>query len=536
MIKNIFIPENIGSYYLFSKRIVGIDISKNEIRATLTLASGSSRTVLSLIEEKLENDNTLPYEDRIVKALKLIKTKLNKFDNVVASFPSSSVIFKDLTISFLGQKKIKMVVPFEVEPMLPFTLDQAVIDSIITKEDKKEEKTDILVAAVKKDIINKFTNMFSQADIKLNKITVDILEFYNLYKSIPSYAQNGIIVLIDIGFYNTRLALISENQLKYIRVLPKGFITIAKKLSNKLAIEANEALNQLFRFGFISSEQKYNSNSKEAINEILQDIQFTVNSYLKKNKIEDHVKKFILAGKSADIPKIDEFIKENLYIDSEVLEPRKVIHNSNIKSKIGTIPNSFIVSLATSLSLPLTQDFNLEQEEKQKEEIQILNKQLIALIVLIFLIITSFSIYSFLTVRQLKKLASEAEIEAIEELKKSFKLKDPRNLDDANKKAERELYQQETTWQQFSIENRYSFLRYLSELSKCINPKEIQLSLTAIEMKEDTIKLYGSVPDIQLKKLQNQLKCPFFKKVPRLQEYNFKADPIILTVKKAQEI
>ena len=62
--------------------------------------------------------------------------------------------------------------------------------------------------------------------------------------------------------------------------------------------------------------------------------------------------------------------------------------------------------------------------------------------------------------------------------------------------------------------------------------KESELQLDSIILKDDTIKLYGKVPGYkQLNHLQDQLfECKLFKRLPKLQSFNFKTEPITLTV------
>ena len=87
--------------------------------------------------------------------------------NSVASFLVLSLYLK-LFAPLPGLKKIKMVVPFEAEPLLPFTLDQAVLDSIITHEDTEKKQTDVLVCAVKKGgPRNGAIHYFSNAELPL---------------------------------------------------------------------------------------------------------------------------------------------------------------------------------------------------------------------------------------------------------------------------------------------------------------------------------------------------------------------------------
>ena len=116
--------------------------------------TGRKRIIEKLLSERIETTNTLSYDERVIQALKTHCEQIGPTSMKLSMLlPSSQVIFKELSLPFTGTKKIKMVVPFEVEAMLPFALDAAVIDSIVTKEDLAAQHTDVLVAAVKKEHI-----------------------------------------------------------------------------------------------------------------------------------------------------------------------------------------------------------------------------------------------------------------------------------------------------------------------------------------------------------------------------------------------
>lgn len=534
MIKNIIIPQNIGSYYIFPKHILAIDIGRFDINAAICIAKGYDRTIVQLINEKIENNNNLSYEQRTINALKELKSKLKPYDSLNANIASSNVIFKELNLPIIGIKKIKLIIPFEVESLLPFTLDQALIDCIVTKEDKKEKNSDILVAAVKKDYIEQFIKLFEDAGFNVDKITVDIFDLYALYKSIPKYQNvTSISSLVEVELNITKVAIMLNNQLKYIRVIPKGLITIIKQVASTNQKDPNELMQNIMHFGLKNLEnESLKQASKEAFNELFQEIKFTILAYINKLKTPETLKLVLLTGSIADIPYISEFTEDIFDTQCQVLEAKKIIHNGKVHSKINSIPNNFLVSIASALPSSITEDFNLYADHKAKEETKLLTYQIFALSILTSLLLATLSIYSFLRIRKIKNIANQAESQAIADLNKTFKLKKPLTLTEANKQATKELKKEETAWKQLSLTNRYSLLRYLSELSKCINSKQVQLNLTSIAIKEDTVKLYGSVPGYnQLTELQNQLQCPIFKPLSKLQDFNFKSDPIVLIAK-----
>ena len=375
--------------------------------------------------------------------------------------------------------------------------------------------------------------------LPLQRISVDMFELYGLYKIVIPPSQNQkTVALVDLGYYATRLAVISDGQLKYIRSMAKGLMTVAKKLATLNGIDAGENLHHLMRFGVNEiSDPVFSKQAQEAMEELITEISFTIESYTKRLKTSEQLHKILIAGSAADVRGIIDFVTGITRVETHLLQPKQLLHNAEMQSKITTLPNDFIVSIATAVTPEVTQEFNLQKAEVAKEEETAINYQLIALAGLAALIFLSFSLYSFLRIRNLRQTYKAAESEGINELKKIFKLKPAQtlNLQAANRAALNELKKQESAWHRLSSENRYAFLRYLAELSRCINLKDTQLSMTNITMKEDTIKLYGSVPGYQqLTRLQNQLECPLFKKLPKLQNWNFKSEPITLTINKEE--
>ena len=99
MIQDVFVPSKIGSYYIFSKRVLGFEITTSYVQATLIYFS---RNTISL-----ENSMTIPLQDQnpttIVNAIKKIATTIGKYDEVVTSLTSSAVVFKELILPFIGR-------------------------------------------------------------------------------------------------------------------------------------------------------------------------------------------------------------------------------------------------------------------------------------------------------------------------------------------------------------------------------------------------------------------------------------------------
>jgi len=177
MIHDLFIPCRVGNYYLHTKRVLSVEVTPVMVQGLLLEYSGSSIT--------LKNTTTIFLKDGAqqtqINALKKIVTSVGKIDEVVTTLATSAIIFKELDLPFIGRDTLKMVIPFEVENVLPFALDEAVIDFLITREDKNTKISTVLIAAVRKVDVDAQFELFQKAEVSLSMLTIDVFALYRFY-------------------------------------------------------------------------------------------------------------------------------------------------------------------------------------------------------------------------------------------------------------------------------------------------------------------------------------------------------------------
>lgn len=550
MIKKLFIPEEIGTYFVIPQKILSIEITKTTIQAALVKAQGKKRIILKLIKKDIDTSH---YNSSVINSLKEIKSEV-KYDKIYTLFYSSQIIFKDLTLPIVGSKKIKLIVPFEIESQLPFSLDKAVIDNVIIAETKQPKKTDLIVAATKESNLRDYLSLFSSAGLEVNRVGVDILELYSLYKYIMPKFSSKIQAIVEGGYDSTKVALIVDDKLQYIRVINKGLLNIAGKIPVSEQNSIADRLAYLFKVGvnkkennnFNSNNNLHNGAAEQILTDLINEVNFSINTYIDRHPEYRRIDNIILMGSIVDIPNIEDLVSKITQTRCQPFEVNKIIQNDNISSKELKLENSFISTISNALALPNTHDFDLQQIIAKPSEEKLAYYRLVTALGLAFFTIFGFTAYSFLKIRKLSQSYNQAQAQSIQQLKKEFGLKkesELKTLENANKAAKKILNQQSSAGKLLSQENRTALLRYLIELSKCINLKETQLEVSQINIvlsnkqldQPDRIEIFGHVENYaQLNKLQNQLACPLFKTVPKLHELNFKQTPITLEIKEEQ--
>jgi type IV pilus assembly protein PilM len=499
LIKDIFLPEKIKSYYLFSKTIVGIEINKTSIIATKTRIAGNTSTIETVIEEKIPEEVTEENLEKTSPALQAIFSKLGKYDEIHTILPSSVAVFKELKLPFTSREKISMVVGFEIEPLLPFSLRDAILDFIITREIPEEKSSEIMITAVQKQHITQHLQLFEAAGLKPDVITIDIVSLYALYQNMDAYKQlTGGTILIYITSYTTNIILMINGQLKTMRTLPKGIIALTKQIAQDLTKTPQEIIDHLLRFGLEANDNpEYSSAIEKTMTDWWNSIDFTLNAFSRQFLNQQPITKIIFLGKGALIKGLIPFLGQKSGIPCELFNPEYINQNAALTIKnVNTITPINVISVSASLPLPTTVDYNLAQKEFKSADNSLLLKQLIVLVVLTIGLFTTLITHYSLQTRKLTKEINLSEQEALTSLTSTFKaLEGETNLSDAIDEAEKEVEEQKKRWFAFSQQSRASFLQYLRELVDKIDKKSTGFNIEQLSIDEDTLTIKAEVRD-----------------------------------------
>jgi type IV pilus assembly protein PilM len=525
MITDIFIPEKIGSYYLLPKRILGFDLTKTHVYASQLYLSGNSIILEKFYQEVIDPDTTKPYPERVAQAIRTITDQAPPCNEIRSSLSSIVVVFKELTVPFLEPEKISMILYFEIEQYLPFPLQNALVDFIITKQNNEEKTSTIFVAAVQKEYVATQLAYFELAGINPQTITLDLFDLYGFYREIPAYNHLGnIVTLIDIEFNATRIAFIVNKQLKLIRTLPRGIAHVAKNIAQNLNIQNGKALEDIIRFGLEKlDDENYKKVASIAMNEYLQDIKFTLQSFLSQTIKYTAIDQILLLGRGSEINHIEKFFSENLQMHCSIFDSNALLKMSQVTIKNSTrIPRANVISLSTTFPSPITENFNLRQQEFAPSANIQFYKQFFCMVTLTCLILMTLFGHSYWQVRKLHLAAQAMERSVITKLNE-LDLTDARDFKRAIDDAEEKVSKEEELWFGFSRQTRFSFLKALQDLSTAIDRKSLGLQLKKMIITTTEITIEGEVKGFEeLKLLERALKeSKLFAYVPTLQELKF---------------
>ncbi len=127
-------------------KILGLDINDDSITAVQVASTLKGYHVTACARVTIEGDDGL---DNALKALFDLADL--KSDICHSSISSEYVSYRNLQLPFKDTKKIKQTLPFEIESLVPFPIEDLVVDfSVIDRSDQ----TEVLAASVKKALIS----------------------------------------------------------------------------------------------------------------------------------------------------------------------------------------------------------------------------------------------------------------------------------------------------------------------------------------------------------------------------------------------
>jgi len=154
-----------------SRKVLGIDIRNYTVTAVLLRSS--------LREHHVEDFIHLPFsglddpERSLSAALQTLAEKMDLTgSDTVVSIPANQFIFRNLQIPFSNSKKIRMVLPFELETTLPYVVEDLVIDFHALNGVPDADQTELIAAAIEKMKLLPYIEALASIKVDPEKLTL----------------------------------------------------------------------------------------------------------------------------------------------------------------------------------------------------------------------------------------------------------------------------------------------------------------------------------------------------------------------------
>jgi type IV pilus assembly protein PilM len=341
---------------------VALDIGSSSIKMVESAIEKSRYQLLNLgtaqLPSKAIQNNMVVDHRSVVDAIRRVIQEHNvKATKVISAVPGRAAIMKKVQMPRQEESELDANIEFEANSVIPENLENVNLDYQVLNLAEGGSKMDVLLVAVKKEIVNSYTDVIEQAGLTPAVIDVDYFAMENMYEaSYTSEKLSGVMGLIHIGAHYTSITLLQNGISTFTGDLPIGGEEFTDGLRRELNV-SNEAAENFKVTGVIEGKKGLNLEAllKPVAENVIEEIRRTVSLYGAVGSDEgDGLKHIYLSGGSAKIPGLHSLLGERMGVPVSLAEPfRGFIVNKNIdRTYLANAAPLFVVGAGLSIRRP----------------------------------------------------------------------------------------------------------------------------------------------------------------------------------------
>jgi len=373
-----------------SAKTWGLDIGSTAIKAVELTRTWQGYRVTNYGFYPISNGERERHREKRLQALQKIFPEGKKGgEGLIVPIASHQTMVHRVFLPFRDRKKNQQVVKFEVEPLLPFPIDQVVVDFYTSKESRNGKGA--LVFAVSKEELKEKLSLMQQAGLDPESLVSEAMALFWLAKHLGPSAPAS--ALLDLGHEKSTMIVWRGETLALVRSVPIAGRAVSRALEQGLKVDPEEAVAPVLR-------------------RLANEIQRTLLSY-EFDPEGQLVENIFLTGGSAALPGVEKILEELLKRPVTILDIK-----GRSPSLLQDVPQEYHHSLTVALGAALWESareeerINFRQEEfvspkkakKVKTRVTLLFSYLI---ILAFLGVATFSTNLYLKERRYQDLKAE---------------------------------------------------------------------------------------------------------------------------------
>ncbi len=344
-----------------AKTIVGIDISAAGVRAVEVGTGGKTLPVLLhhhsiALPAGAVSRGEVVEKQTVATALKRLWSGGHfKSKDVVLGIGNARVFARNLSLPKMSLDLIRESLPFQVQDMIPFPAEDAVLDFYPISEsaaDGGQVVNGMLVAAVREAVLG---NVYAAQFAGLNPIDVDLLPFALARAFQRGSRKAGTSAVIDLGANTTTVVVSADGVPQFVRIIPTGGSDLTTALSNKLGVAVEQAEQMKRSIGLAPSRQEdraIGSATMELTGELMNSLRTTLAFFASGNQTTPPISNIVLTGGGANLPGFANALAEYTRVPVAIGNPLDAV-SVNGRSQRARLGNGVGANYSVAIGLAL---------------------------------------------------------------------------------------------------------------------------------------------------------------------------------------
>jgi type IV pilus assembly protein PilM len=224
-----------------------VDIGSSSVKlAEVHLSSARPRIAalgVAALPPTVVQSNIIQDEGPVVEAIRrLIAANGARAEQVITAVPAPAVIVKKVVLPAQNNAAaIEGAVLAEAGQLIPDSLDNVNLDFQVTDWIEPGNKMEVLVVAVKKEIINSYTEAIRAADLDPVVVDVDYFALENMFEVNYETPGSHPVALINIGARYSSINILKAGRSTFTGDVPVGGTEYNDALVRQLGVSPGDA-------------------------------------------------------------------------------------------------------------------------------------------------------------------------------------------------------------------------------------------------------------------------------------------------------
>jgi type IV pilus assembly protein PilM len=304
---------------------VSLDIGSSTLKFLEVDGTGQQLTIRSFgsapVPSSAVQNNMIVEPDAVAGIIKgLLKKAGATASEAITAVPGPAVIIKKLQLPSQAPAELENSVLFEAGNFIPESLENVNLDYMITDVLEKERQFEVLLVAVKRDIINSYTSTVRLAGLEPVVVDVDYFALENMYELNYPPSEQDVVALVNIGARYSCMNILRGGRSTFTGDVPVGGKEFNDALVRNLGVTAAEA--ETIKLG------THPQHPLEQVEPVLQPVkEFLAEeihralSFFWTAATDEQISTIVLAGGASRVPGLMQLLSERLEVPVHVVNP-----------------------------------------------------------------------------------------------------------------------------------------------------------------------------------------------------------------------
>ncbi len=292
------------------KSVVGIDLGSTSLKMVELHGTWKGAEVVKAAERRLPTENgNICSPEQVAQALtELLSAHAIKPAQVVSTIPAHATFVRNLPLPFRDPRKIREVLKFEMEPHIPYPVEDVIVDFAMIRE-TDGAGCEVLAVAVPKTTIAEHIHIFELAGLVPEVVDWEIFGELNGYFAWRPSQNPGPVALVNLGASKTTVKIVKNGSIRFTRSIVRGGNALTESIRQRLTLTTAQA--EALK---VSDRDRDRASIAEAIDIFLgmlaKEIDHTLLAYSTRAG-EEPVEEIVLLGGGAALPEALPFFQDH---------------------------------------------------------------------------------------------------------------------------------------------------------------------------------------------------------------------------------